>query len=139
MNLGVFAGRLGRDAEMRATTNGTAVANFSIAVDVGWGEQKHTLWVACAMFGERGEKLAPYLTKGKSVTVSGDVDLRTFQKRDGSTGAEILCNVREVTLQGGNASAETGEAVARAPAAPRAAQPASAKSEPAPFNDDIPL
>jgi len=99
VNTGTFAGHLGRDAETRQTGSGS-VTNFSVAVQVGWGENKRTLWVGCAMWGERGEKVAQYLTKGTPVTVSGDIDLRQFDKKDGTAGAEITCNVQRLTLQG---------------------------------------
>jgi len=37
-------GRLGSDPELRYTPSGTAVANFSLATDVGWGDNKSTVW-----------------------------------------------------------------------------------------------
>lgn len=100
MHEGIFAGRLVHDASVRqAGQSGTPVCNFSLAVDVGWGDRQETLWVDCALWGDRAEKLAPYLTKGKAVTVAGDVGLRQFEKRDGSAGASITVNVQRVTLQ----------------------------------------
>ena len=100
MNTATFAGRLGRDADLRDTGK-DSVCNFSVAVDVGWGDKKRTLWIGCSLWGERAKKLSQYLTKGTSVTVSGDVDLRTYEKKDGTAGAEITCNVQRLTLQGG--------------------------------------
>jgi single-strand DNA-binding protein len=105
MNTGTFAGYIGRDAEVKTVGQGK-VANFSVAVSTGWGDKKSTLWIGCALWGERGEKLAQYLTKGSAVTVSGDVDLRQYDKKDGSAGAEITCNVQRVTLQGGGDRSE---------------------------------
>lgn len=129
MNYGHFAGRLGRDADRRATPNGKSVCNFSIGVDVGWGENKKTLWVGCALWGERGEKLAQYLTKGTAVAVAGEIDIRMYETKDGSTKAELTCNVQKVTLLG------SGEQKAKAekPAAP------AAQTVPDEFNDDIPF
>jgi single-strand DNA-binding protein len=145
MNYGHFAGRLGRDAELRATPSGQSVANFVIAVDTGWGDNKKTLWVDCALWGDRAEKLTQYLTKGKAVSVSGDVDLRTYEKKDGSGGASITCNVQRVTLQGGGSSGEPAAEAekpydwnkARETARPTAPVAAAAGAEP--FNDDIPF
>ena len=99
MNLATFAGRIGRDAEVRQT-NKDSVTGFSLAVDVGYGDSKRTLWVACSMWGTRGEKVAPYLTKGSSVTVSGDVDIRQYDGKDGTPKAELTLNVQRLTLQG---------------------------------------
>lgn len=99
MNHGTFAGRIGRDGEMRATPNGKEVCNFSVGVSVGYGEKKETLWVDCALWGERAKKLAPYLTKGTAITVSGDVSVRTYDGKDG-TKAVLALNVQGLTLQG---------------------------------------
>ncbi len=112
MNTGIFAGRIGRDAETRQA-NGQSVTNFSVAVDVGFGDKKRTLWIGAAMWGERGEKVARYLTKGTAVTISGDVDLRQYDKKDGSAGAEITLNVQRLTLQGSRG--ESGDGAAPAP------------------------
>src|SRR3569832_916532 len=106
MNTGTFAGYLGRDAEAKAVPSGKTVINFSIGVSTGWGDKKSTLWVSCALWGERGEKLAQYLTKGSAVTVTGDVDVRAYSAKDGTPKAEIQCNVQRVTLQGGKERAE---------------------------------
>ena len=106
MNQVIVAGRLGRDADLKprsgdSTRGNGSVCNFSVAVDVGFGDKKKTLWIACAIWGERAEKLAPYLTKGTAVTVVGDFDLRQYEKKDKTAGAEITCNVQRITLQGG--------------------------------------
>lgn len=100
MNTGTFAGYIGRDAETKLIGD-NKVTNFSVAVSTGWGDKKSTLWVGCALWGDRGEKLAQYLTKGSAVSVSGDIDVRAYAAKDGSAKAEMTCNVQRVTLQGG--------------------------------------
>jgi single-strand DNA-binding protein len=100
MNFGTFAGNIGRDAETKAVGQNT-VTNFSVAVSTGWGDKKSTLWVGCALWGERGQKLEQYLTTGAKVTVSGDIDVRAYSAKDGTAKAEMTCNVQRVTLQGG--------------------------------------
>lgn len=128
MNTGTFAGYLGRDAEMRSTPSGKQVLNYSVAVSVGFGDKKETLWVACAQWGTNGEKLAPYLVKGTAVCISGDVGIRTYEKKDGTTVAELTLNVQRVTLLGkGGAKAEP------------AAKPAAQKAAQNDFDDDIPF
>lgn len=136
MNVGTFAGRLGRDADLRqGDTPQKSVCNFSVAVNVGWGEKKRTLWVGCAIWGERAEKLAQYLTKGSAVTVSGDVDLRTYEKKDKTQGAEITCNVQRLTLQGGGQERADDEAPQTLAEKSKGKAPASDED----FNDDIPF
>jgi len=91
-----IAGRLGKDAELRRTQDGTAVLNFTVAVDDGYGERKGTLWFDCSLFGKRGEALEPHLSKGSAVTVSGDLGKR---EHDGKT--YLTVRVSELTMQGG--------------------------------------
>jgi single-strand DNA-binding protein len=144
VNTATFAGRLGRAAELRTTPGGQNVCGFSLAVDIGFGQDKKTLWVGCSLWGERAEKLAPYLTKGKPVTVSGDVALRTWDGRDGKAGAEITCNVQRITLQGAGAAEEEQPPAERRPAArqeraPMQQQFPAGHRATADFDDDIPF
>ena len=143
MNTWTIAGRIGRDAETRHTGSGKAVTNFSVAVDeyAGAGE-RNTLWVSCAMWGERGEKLAQYLVKGASVTVSGNAGVRTYEGNAG-TRAEMTMNVREITMQGGK---ESGRVGSDTPPQRQSKQASSGNNHsstrgepPADFEDDIPF
>jgi single-strand DNA-binding protein len=99
MRQATFAGRLGKDAELKYTPQGVAVCNFNIAVDAGYGENKKTLWIQAAIWRERAEKLSQYLTKGKFVTVSGDVDVRAWvNKNTGDAACQLTVNVDKLTL-----------------------------------------
>jgi single-strand DNA-binding protein len=144
LNNATFAGRLGRDAETRQTTNSTATG-FSLAVDEFNGQEKTTLWVDCTMWGERGERLEKHLTKGKQVTVSGRVGIRQYES-NGETKSVLTLRVAEVTLQGGGEP--TGERTERQASRPAATTQAPARqapttSKPAPTqdfgDDDIPF
>ncbi len=97
MNIGIFAGRVGKDAVLRHSQAGKPVLGFSVAVDVyvGGGE-KETLWVDCSMWGERGQKVAEYVTKGASVTVQGRITLDSYEGKP-----KLKLDVQELTLQGG--------------------------------------
>ena len=101
MNVWTFTGRLGADAELRTTQSGEKVLGFRVANDVGFGERKTTQWVDCSIWGRRAESLAPHLTKGKGVVVSGEVTLREYEKRDGTRGAQMSVRVAEIDFMGG--------------------------------------
>ena len=90
-----IAGRLGKDAEIRQT-NGNSVCSFSVAADVGFGDNKQSHWFNCSMWGKRGEAIAPYLTKGAQVTVIGEFSEREYQ---GNQYKEL--RVDNVKIQGG--------------------------------------
>ena len=95
MNNFNFTGNLGNDC--RAGQAGqTPVVNFSVAVKSGYGQNEQTIWVDCALFGNRATALAPYLTKGQTVAVSGELGTR---EHNGKT--YITCKVNDVTLVGG--------------------------------------
>jgi single-strand DNA-binding protein len=132
MNTGTFAGNIGRDAETK-TVGDTTVTNFSLAVNTGFGDKKSTLWVGCAMWGSRGQKLEQYLTSGTKVAVSGDIDVRAYSAKDGTPKAEMTCNVQRLTLQGGG-----GERQERPAVASRAAASGNSSNVDADFNDDLP-
>ena len=84
---------LGRDAETRVTQGGTTVVQLAVAYNYGRkGDdgKKPSQWVRASMFGKQAETLAPYLTKGKQVSlVIRDLHIATFQKQDGSTGTSL--------------------------------------------------
>ena len=90
-----FTGNLGNDCRT-GTAGQTPVVNFSVAVKSGYGQNEQTIWVDCALFGNRATALAPYLTKGQTVAVSGELGTR---EHNGKT--YITCKVNDVTLVGG--------------------------------------
>ena len=97
MNNITIAGQLGRDAEVRYLPNGDPVCSFSVADSMG--RDKHTIWWRCSLFGKRGEALNQYLLKGTSVTVSGNVTEREYDK-DGVKMRAMDVRVSDVELQG---------------------------------------
>ena len=101
LNVCTFTGRLGRDAEQKYLPTGTAVLEFNIAVDTGFGDKLRSFWLKCAMFGDRGPKLAQYLTKGQQVAVSGEFDPRPYQAKDGAEKISLELRISAVELIGG--------------------------------------
>ena len=92
MNVFIFSGNLGGDAVTRFTPDGKPVTSFSVASTSGWGDKKVTTWIRCNAWGERYQKIAGYLVKGKKVTVSGEFFQREWQAQDGVT--KYSCEVR---------------------------------------------
>lgn len=90
-----IAGRLTKDATTR-DAGSDRVTGFSVAVDDRSGREKTALFFDCSMWGKRGETLAQYLTKGSSVTVSGDLGTREYEGK-----TYLTLRVNDVTLQGG--------------------------------------
>lgn len=99
MNVIFVAGKVGTDAELRTLPSGKSVLNWKVVTDVGWGDRAHSLWIECALFGARAEKLAPHIVRGKPISIYGTFDLRTYQSQKGP-GASITCDVQDLELQG---------------------------------------
>ena len=89
-------GRLTRDAELRRTGNGTAVASFTVAVDRDYGQdgQKETDFIDCVAWRGTGEFVSRYFAKGSMIVVSGRLQIRTWTDKDGNKrkAAEVVAD-----------------------------------------------
>jgi len=73
--------RIGRDAELRTTANGTSVCSIAGVYDVGFGDKKRPQWIDAVLWGKQSEALAPYLLKGNQVVIyADDLELETYTK-----------------------------------------------------------
>lgn len=109
MNVFTGIGRLGRDAEVRYSSDGKPITSFAVAVDDGFGERKVTSWIDCVLFGERGPKIAEHIRKGDRIGVTGSIRLDTFTTRDGVEKSKIAMRVADVTLLGGKPEGQRQE------------------------------
>lgn len=105
MNNCTFAGRLGRDPELRQTPDGQTVAKFPLAVNRR-RRDADPLWLDVSVWGRQAELVARYLSKGRECVVSGEVDVRTFQRRDGSQGFAVTLNAKNITFVGSRGNVE---------------------------------
>ena len=69
-------GQLAKDFQIKQTQNGKQVGLFSIPVTEKWEGGEHTEWFNCTVWGDRAQKLAQYLPKGKAVVVTGTLKTR---------------------------------------------------------------
>lgn len=130
MNHAHFIGRIGRDAATRQAGSSDATS-WPIAVDVGYGDNKTTLWIDCTLWGERGGKLAQYIRKGERIGVHGEVSLREYQK-DGETKTTLALRVADVTLLGDKSA---GESKPGASSRPANREPRQTQRAPQPSNN----
>ncbi|MEW6687147.1 MAG: single-stranded DNA-binding protein [Candidatus Edwardsbacteria bacterium] len=83
MNNVVLTGNIVRDAVLRETTTGKQVCDVRFAVrEDRKPDSVETTFVDLTIWGERAEKLAPHLTRGKALAVSGRLEIRTNTKGD---------------------------------------------------------
>ena len=100
MSIIVVAGRFTRDAEIRHTPKGTAVAAFGIAENVYRDGVQEAQFYNCQIWGERAAKIAPYIKKGGAATVSGTLQIREYKDKSGTPRTAVEINTDNVTLQG---------------------------------------
>lgn len=120
--------RLGRDAEVKTLPSGKQVANLSLVYNFGQkeGDEYPSQWVDAAFWGERAEKLAPYLVKGSLHCFTlGDVHIEKYTDKDGYEAQKLAARVDDVELgpkrEGGGPDAAPQRRPAQAPT-PRQAQ-----------------
>ena len=89
VNKVILVGNLGRDPEVRYTTSGTPVANFTLATTERWndpqGERKErTEWHRIVVWGKQAEIAGEYLQKGRQCYNEGSLQTREWNDRDGN-------------------------------------------------------
>ena len=91
-------GRLTRDPELRSTQSGVSVASFTTAVDRDFGGrdggERQTDFIDCVAWRQTGEFVSKYFHKGSMIVVSGRLQSRKWQDRDGNnrTSWEIVAD-----------------------------------------------
>ena len=94
----VIMGRLTRDPELRRTGSGIAVASFTVAVDRDFsgrdGGERETDFIDCIAWRQTGEFVSKYFTKGSMIVVSGRLQIRNWNDKDGNKrrSAEVVAD-----------------------------------------------
>lgn len=82
----VLVGRLTRDVDLRYTSNGTAYASFTVAVERNFKNQngeKETDFINCAMWRKAAENFANFTHKGSQVGIEGRIQTRNYENQQG--------------------------------------------------------
>ena len=106
VNKVILVGNLGRDAEMRFTPGGAAVATLNLATTEVWNDkggqkQEKTEWHRVVLWGKTAESLNEYLTKGKQIYVEGRLQTRKWQDKDGQDKYTTEIRGDRIVLLGG--------------------------------------
>jgi len=114
VNKAILVGNLGRDAELRYTQGGTAVATLNLATterfnDKNGQRQEKTEWHRVVLWGKTAESLAEYLTKGKQIYVEGRIQTREWEK-DGVKRYSTEIRGDRIVLLGGGSKERSGTA-----------------------------
>lgn len=103
--VGLF--RLGQDATLKQTATGQTVMEVSLAYNYGKKEDNQSQWIKASMWGDRGNKIAEYLTKGSQIyAVLSEPHVDLFQKKDGSYGSSLIARLDNFEFVGKTERAE---------------------------------
>ena len=125
-------GHLGKNPEVRYTSSGSAVANFTMATNETWtgkdGQKNdRTEWHNIVAWGKLGEICGEYLTKGKQVYIEGSMTTRSWEDRDGNKRYTTEVKADNLIMLGGPGSAGGGTSET------------IPQNENSPIEDDIPF
>jgi single-strand DNA-binding protein len=114
VNKVILVGNLGRDAELRYTPGGAAVATLNLATtevfkDREGQKKEDTQWHRVILWGKTAETLQDYLTKGKQIYVEGKLQTRKWKDKDGNDKYTTEVRGDRVVLLSGGGGGGRGE------------------------------
>ena len=125
LNKVMLIGRLGRDPEIRYSTDGLAIANFSVATDESYKDksgnrQTQTEWHRIVAFGKLAEICGEYLMKGRLVYIEGRIRTRSWTDKNGEKKytTEIIANNMFILDSKGDSSTKVSAHVEEVQAEP---------------------
>lgn len=87
LNKAIIMGRITHDLEVRQTQSGTAVLQFTIAVDRNYskdGGEKQTDFISCVAWRNAAEFIAKWFCKGRMIAIDGRLQTRTYEDKNGT-------------------------------------------------------
>ena len=102
----IIVGNITRDPELRTTPSGTQVCGFSVAVNRNYkdnsGEQRENVsFFDCSAWGKSGEIIAQYAKKGSGILVSGRLEQRSWEDKEGQKRSRVEIVVEDFNFVGG--------------------------------------
>ena len=87
LNSVAIMGRFAADPELKHTPSGVAVTSFTLAVDRNYakpGEERQTDWIDVVAWRGTAEFICKYFTKGRMIAVTGSLQTRVWEDKNGS-------------------------------------------------------
>ena len=120
----IIIGNVGRDPELRYTSSGVAVCDFSVAVSRRWNDRssneqrEETTWFKVSAWRDKAETANQYVKKGMQIMVTGEVKASAYTAQDGTPRASLELTARDFQFlsrrgeeaeAGGNYPTEEGD------------------------------
>ena len=96
INRVILIGNLVRDVDLRYSKKGTAVANFTLAVNDGYGENKTVDFISVTAWGKTAENVANYCSKGSRVAVDGRIKQQNYEDKNGNRREKVYINAQQI-------------------------------------------
>ena len=112
----IIVGNMTRDPELRSTPSGAQVCSFSVAVnrnykDSSGSQQESVSFIDCSAWGRAAEIIAQYAKKGSGILVSGRLEQRSWEDKEGQKRSRVEIVVEDFNFVGGNAGEGGGSGV----------------------------
>ena len=102
INITLIGGNITRDIEIRTIATGTAVADFSIAVNEKYGEKESVHFFEITAWGKTAEFVSKYFKKGDPILIEGRLNQETWKdKVTGDNRSKIKITAERVNFMGG--------------------------------------
>jgi single-strand DNA-binding protein len=104
-----ITGRTTRDGELKYTSAGKPILAFSIAVNRSYRDKQgenvqNVSYFDVEYWGSVAESVAPYITKGKFVGITGRNEQQRWQDQNGNSRSKVVIVAERVELMGGNSN-----------------------------------
>lgn len=101
MNSCNFSGRLTKQAELTFTNSSKAKATFTLAIKRGYKDSNGEDvidFIPCQIWGKFAESIHKYLIKGTYISVSGQINISSYEDKDGNKKSWTVLNVSDLEL-----------------------------------------
>ena len=134
LNVAIIMGRLTADPELKSTGEGISVCSFTVAVDrrfKGRNEERQADFIRCVAWRERADFLSRYFRKGNMVAVTGSIQVRSYEDKNGNRREAVEIVAEQINFTGekagsGNAGGYRDDVPLPPPPPERRAQQSSA-------------
>ena len=111
----ILGGRLTADPELKTTQSGTTVTTFSVAVNrkVAKDQEQKTDFITCVAWRQTAEFIARYFRKGSCICVTGSLQQRQWQDKDGNKRYATEVIVDEANFVDGKRDADSASETTR--------------------------
>ncbi len=104
----ILVGRITHDPELKATTNGTEIVNFQLAVD-RYGKDKQADFFRIVCFGKTAEFVSTYVTKGRLLLIDGKLRSNSWQDNTGQKRNTVEVTANRVELMDKRGESKTNQ------------------------------